>query len=322
MRRALLTAGLIALCLVSAASTARPESLGLIGGGVGRIWVGIDSFNNTGEIKSIVASKLGIPEDNIWTAGQAGAQMVRLASDAAETKCTAGASYPAEWCRTGEASVERIDGACRSFSDDLHSSLPRDNTMCTASADPLICCSGNGTGDCTATCWEDLNIGGADVAIIQASVNDVRGTPTAFCAGSFFDELKVGWQNVIDHANTRGVRVVIAPSVQALGDGQFGTGHGAAQECIRDWLRDSLIPSNPDHIFIDTYQLFQQYEIDHGEAALLGLYADCASKGSSSGDCTHPGTSPNSVGDIGVDLIGAELAEGVLVLWKRRLAED
>ncbi len=152
----------------------------------------------------------------------------------------------------------------------------------------------------------------------------INGTQWCLDSGGFFSEYQAAVTSVLDKAEGLGMAVVLSTDVDDLEEPWWTEqDRNAAQDCIRDWIRDTVIPARPQHVLVDNLTLFRDYRTKHGDAAHLGLYTNCSAHGvdyTAGDDCVHPErTTPNSLGDIGKDVLAHNVARGIRHLLRRRL---
>ncbi len=243
-----------------------------------------DSYNNANEKRTPLAEHLGLPESAIWSMGEGGAGIIRLASDGDAQLCNAAGGYVANYCRWLAHTTAHIDGACRSFAEVNQGDVvfPYDNTVCTGSSPPdPDCCTGAGTGICVPQCFEDAPFSTMDldstVIVVQNGINDIRGQSRTYCEGSFFTEHKAGWVTLMDNLIAAGVtRGVYATSVIPTEDVGVGYEHiDDAIDCYSNWIRDELLPRYPGWRFADVRQAFLEHRFRFGDEAHGPLYSDC-----------------------------------------------
>lgn len=190
--------------------------------------------------------------------------------------------------------------------------LERSPGVCAAEADW-------GDGVVQPSCLRSLARRG-DIVVIQIGTNDVARSDWA---NEYENLVKPEWLAVMDEVEDLGLTLVVIHSIPRYQNFFSGTLTYttvlARQEELRTWLRASVLAGRATPIVeVDLYDMWETYETNWGETALLGLYKSCPAKGTLSGvgDCTHyqnPGAGhcPNSAGHCSPTLAGEAIKNGI-----------
>lgn len=173
------------------------------------------------------------------------------------------------------------------------------------------CCA---TSNCVPTCLEDRVPSPPDLCVIDFLANDTtRGSDTPWVASNpiFLDALR-DYEAILDHATAHGLRCLVAtglPNLLATRPNAYPNA-----QLLIDTIKTTLIPGT-EHRVIDSFALWEAYKVKNGEQAAFDLYRRAEQESDGSCDaCTHPGITPNDLGDDGFRWLAKQLAEALVGL--------
>jgi lysophospholipase L1-like esterase len=312
IRAALFAAAL----LFVAPATAAP--LGAqIGGGIGHIWIYGDSYNDGNDMQPFLNAR-GITDFQIENMAKSGAALMpgRYASTCTEagadinsTSCPFQIRYQAiEHPSTGSCEVTQQPG----------------NDLDGSASEP--------------SCITEQVLSPQDMCIIQASSNDIAsGSYTNWDPESGTDysgQLTDALDDVLDVMDAVGIRCIIATGApMAFGaasngndPGQDPTGGHSQNLAIEDYIiptYQQAVLDHPTHVFVNVYQVFRDYQTQHGDQALADLYKDCDTLGgdqvTACTDGVHPSLVVQSTGFSGQGIMFNAMIDAMFRLNTTRL---
>lgn len=298
------------------------------GGGIGKVVIYGDSFVNGDELTAPLASYLGVSEAQIiGRNGEGGLKIDEWTGRPDDRQCTATNSWDYADCRHVVHQLGRqsaagewdSSGTCRSYGA-TKGLTAIDNSMCVGANDPLDCCDGASSGECSLSCVEEITWGPGDYIVVSEMVNSAyTGVGDGDCDGTIDAEWKAAYQVMFDIIDSVGVKAVFFTDVPNIEDGKYQVGNYDRHRCLSNWAATTLQAANPTHIVIDGFAEWEEYQTLYGDQALADMMGfDCDAPLPCDGDGTHPGAVETEFGWTGREYMATRIGAAILELEARR----
>ena len=297
---------------------------GQAGGGVRNIYVYGDSFVDWEEIWTAYLFDHGIERTQFYTAANGGARSFYY--NGADDDCDSTNGYGDECAGYIIRQVLYESGSCRVDYD-------------------FAGHGNNDDGKSGPTCIADRDIGPNDICVLNTGTNDANyGQPAGWQGAADVEgAAQSATLLILDEFDRVGCPTVVSSSVPLIrgsstglqDTGAFWRLDGALDKddnalLFANWLKAEVEDNRPNMVFVDLRQIFNDFQVRHGEAAFLELY-DCeggrgsqyVSSGATPeqcGDGVHPHYAAGSLGVSGRGLQAQ--AQGQAILQLRDLVRD